>query len=45
MVSAATELIEQNYTLILRDLGKSKADNENDLGDLPVTVSLKMSAM
>lgn len=44
MVGAATELIEQNYTLILRDLGKAMADDEDGHGDLPVTVALKMAS-
>ena len=44
MVSASTELIEQNYTLILRDLGKAMAEDENGHGELPVTVALKMAS-
>jgi hypothetical protein len=45
LLGAAKELIEQNYTLILRDLGKAKAEDENDKGELPVTVTFKLSAM
>lgn len=44
LVAASKELIEQNYSLILRDLGKAKAEDENDKGELPVTVALKMAA-
>jgi DNA segregation ATPase FtsK/SpoIIIE-like protein len=44
MVSAATELIEQNYTLILRDLGRAMTEDENGHGELPVTVALKMAS-
>ena len=43
--AAAKELIEQNYTLILRDLGKAKAEDDEDKGELPVTVTFKLTSM
>jgi hypothetical protein len=43
--SSAKELIEQNYTLILRDLGKAKAEDDDDTGKLPVVLTLNLTSM
>jgi hypothetical protein len=40
---AATHLIQQNYLLILRDLGKAKADDEDDSAELPVSLTFKIT--
>lgn len=45
LVKAATHMIEQNYLLILRDLGKAKADNEDDKGELPIVIAFKVSTL
>lgn len=45
MVKAATHMIEQNYLLALRDLGKAKADNEDDKGELPIVITFKVSSL
>lgn len=45
MVKAATHMIEQNYLLALRDLGKAKADNEDDKGELPIVITFKVSGL
>jgi hypothetical protein len=45
LVKAATHMIEQNYLLALRDLGKAKADNEDDKGELPIVITFKVSGL
>lgn len=45
MVKAATHMIEQNYLLALRDLGKAKAENEDDKGELPVVITFKLAGL
>jgi len=44
LVNAAQGLIDQNVDLIMRDLAKTAADSEMGFGELPVTVSFKMTS-
>ncbi len=41
---AAHHLIQQNYMLILQDLAKAKADDEDDSAEIPVSIVFKISA-
>jgi hypothetical protein len=42
---AAHHMIQQNYLLIMKDLGKAKEDSEDNAGKVPVTISFELSAV
>ena len=45
LIIAATNMIEHNTPLIMRDLRKTAADEDDQRGEIPVSITFKMECL